>query len=124
MIPNPSPDLLFIESGAHRLGVLPVPPPHLMFLASQVQEATGKDSLTDLAYAGGLAALCVREIDGETVELPARLPRDLVSLAALGRGFVMVAYEVLGGYSEITAALEAVMGSYRGDTGDKNLNPT
>lgn len=122
MNPTPSTDLLFIEIGAHRVGVLAVPPPHLMFLASQVQNETGKDPMADLAYAGGLAALCVREIDGEAVEIPPRLPRDLPSLAALGRGFVMVSYDILGGFPEIASAIQGVMSAYSG--AGRSLNPT
>lgn len=113
--------LKHFKSGAHDIGVLAVPPPHLLFLSSQVQAETGKSHLDDLAYVGGMVALVVREIDGEAIEMPKRLPQDLPGLAALGRGFVMAAYDLLDGYEGVMAAFAGAMSVYKEG---ESINPT
>lgn len=116
--------LLTIEVGSHSVGVLAVPPPHLMFLASQMQSAPPADMLTDLARSGGLAAICVRDLDGEPVALAGALPKTLDELAALGRGFIMTMWSTFGGYEEIGALIVSVMGAYKKGDGRAQINPT
>lgn len=105
-------------NGTHTLKLVAEPPPHMMFLGSQVQSA-GLEGLDELAAAGGLAALVVREFDGEPVDMQ-RLPRTLPELLDLGRGFIMLAFEKCGSYEEMGFVFTEVMGSLKVDS----TNPT
>lgn len=104
--------------------ILAEPPPHVLFLGSQLQSEGDDDHLRTLALVGGLAALCVQSIDGEEVIFQGGLPRDLDTLAKAGQGFIMAAFDHLGGtYAELGELFEAVMGAYQGATGAA-ANPT
>lgn len=110
------------------LDVLSVPPPHMMFLASQVESAE-LSPLDGLAAAGGLTALVVRAVrvdyrDPSKPHAPPtstvgedftvnHLPRDLPGLLALGRGFIMALYDAAPSYPVLGAAFTAVMQSYK-----------
>lgn len=100
-----------IEFNGLKVEILTMPPPHLVFLASQVQSAPGEGAAV-LSRAGGLAALCVYSIGGEVVEKP-KLPRDLADLERLGAGFVMATYELVGcDYEALAGLFQAVLGGY------------
>ena len=116
---EPTP-LRVIEAGALRIGVLPMPPPHMVFLASRVRAAGEADAFQTMRYSGGLAALVVRELNGESVVNERRLPRTLEELGDLGEGFIMAAYEAVGSYEGLTDMFHAVLAAYRGDA----ANPT
>lgn len=105
-------------NGTHSLKLVAEPPPHMMFLGSQVQSAD-LEGLDQLAAAGGLAALVVREFDGETIEMP-KMPRTLPELLDVGRGFIMLAFEKCGSYEELGFVFTEVMGSIKVD----RVNPT
>ena len=112
--------LRIIESGALRLGVLAEPPPHMVFMASRVQAAGQADTLTTLRYSGGLAALVVREVNGEPVVNERRLPRTLDELGDLGEGFIMAAWDVVGSYEGLADLFHTALAAYQGS----NANPT
>lgn len=77
----------------HTLMLVEEPPPHLLFLASAVQErAAEADPMMSLAWMSGLLALLLRELDGEPVEV-VKLPRNLDTLAEAGRQLLMELYE-------------------------------
>ena len=105
-------ELKNVEVAGHTIGVLKLPPPHLMFLASKSQADASDDSMATLSRAGGLAALVVRTIDGEEVVNARRLPRTLDELASLGEGFIMAAWDVFGSYEVLTEVFTAVLASY------------
>lgn len=103
--------------------VLSVPPPHFMFLASQVESAE-LDPMDKLAAAGGLAAIVVRAVElgehREPFDLPA-LPRTLPDLMAAGRGFIMALYELVPSYPMLGEAFTQVVGSFKAQ---RSANPT
>ena len=100
-----------IDFNGLKVEILTVPPPHIIFLASQVQATPGEGAAV-LARAGGLAALCVRSVGGEVVEKP-KLPRDLADLERLGAGFVMATYELVGcDYDALAGLFQAVLSGY------------
>lgn len=118
------------------LDVLQVPPPHMLFLASQVESAE-LTTLDALAAAGGLTALVVRaaRVDYRDPSAPmsapvshagedfsvTQLPRDLSGLLALGRGFIMALYDVAPSYGVLGEAFTKVVHSYKSSGG---ANPT
>lgn len=105
-------ELKQVGVAGHSLGVLKLPPPHLMFLASKSQSEPTEDSMVMLSRAGGLAALVVRTIDGEEVVNERRLPRTLDELSALGQGFIMAAWDVFESYDAMGEVFTAVLASY------------
>lgn len=113
-------ELTIIEADGHMVGVLKMPPPHMIFLASKVKSEPEIDSLSTLRRAGGLAALVVRTIDGEEVINERRLPRDITALESLGEMFIMAAYDCFGSYESLSDVFAAVLGAYHGEV----PNPT
>lgn len=103
-----------IDFNGTQLTILAEPPPHVLFMGSQLQSDASDDNLVSLARVGGLAALCVQAIDGEEVVMAGGMPRDLDALAAVGRGFIMVAFEHLGGtYAELGELFEVILAAYK-----------
>jgi len=101
-----------ITVAGHTFKLRELPPPHLPFLVSQMQSMDeSANPLRTLACAGGLARICVESIDGEEVEA-AKLPRDLDALEVYGRGFVMLAFELVGSYNDLGELFKAIMAAY------------
>ena len=116
------PELKSVDVEGITLRVLPEPPPHLVFLSSQIDaEKDSTDSLVLLARMGGLAALVVRELDGEEVLYAAgRPPRTMAELESTGRGFVMAAFERVGSYEALSELFAAILAVYQ----ESSANPT
>lgn len=112
-----------IEFNGAKITVLAEPPPHVLFLGSKLQSEPSDDNLVTLARVGGLAALCVRAIGDEEVIFEGGMPRDLDALAKVGQGFIMAAFEHLGGtYAELGELFEAILAVYKTD--GVGANPT
>lgn len=113
-----------IEAGDITLRILRQPPPHLVFLSSQMDaEKDTASTLAVLARMGGLASLVVREIDGEEVVYESgRMPRTLAELESAGRGFTMAAFDRVGSYEGLAELYKAILTAYQ--TEDGAPNPT
>ena len=107
-----------ITVAGHTFKLREQPPPHLPFLGSQMQSMDEHtDPLRMLACTGGLARICVESIDGEEVEA-AKLPRDLDTLEVYGRGFVMLAFELVGSHEALGELFMSIITAYAGVSGN------
>lgn len=107
--------------GAERVHVVQIlvePPPHMLFLASELQSAN-MGSMEQFALGGGIAACVIRTLNGEPMH-PQKLPRTQEELLALGRGCILDMYDAVGSYADLNAISEAIMAAYQGDA----ANPT
>lgn len=117
----PQPETRAVDLDGVPARILVRPPPHLIFLGSQVDaEKDDAPPLATLARMGGLAALVVRELDGEEVVFAAGMPRTLADLEVAGRGFVMAAFERVGSYEALGELFRAILHQYDAGT----ANPT
>lgn len=114
--------LKVVELSGHKISLLELPPPHMLFLASAMSSEEDANPMTAMAYMGGLAALVVKAVDGEPVVLDGKMPRTLDQLAHVGRGFIMVLYEVVDDYGDMMAIFQGIVDNYNGES--KSMNPT
>lgn len=113
-------ELTIVEVDGHKIGVLKMPPPHLMFLASKMSSEPAVDQLKEMVRQCGFVAMVVRTIDGEEVVNERRLPRTLPELEDLGEAYVMAAWDVFGSYESLRDVGAAVLSAYHGEV----PNPT
>lgn len=113
-------ELTIVEVDGHKIGVLKMPPPHLMLLASKMSSEPAVDQLKEMTRQCGLVAMAVRTIDGEEVVNKRKLPRDIPELEDLGEAYVMAAWDVFGSYESLRNVSAAVFRAYHGEV----PNPT
>lgn len=109
------------ETGTvYQLKVLKEPPSHLMFMQSELTSAAESLSAEQsIAVIGGYAAMVIREMNGEPIELE-KTPRELKALIEVGAGCYMLFDELTSTKADIQTIFQAVLASYS----EIQANPT